>query len=231
MQRQFVAEHVGAAFRAEALRVVARSIRGSAGPAFLIATQVHHAIDVLAILCLGGADDALHLIAASHYGLSRQRPGQIANHLSALSGRARSGGADSLARLAASTGCVMTGAPTAAMSCSSSLARGMRGGRFARSISSPSLPICARSRRGGRWFDSGGLAFCLAHRLRQRLGLVGAADVAETRVGAQFRAALDTPHGDNSFVSTVTTPHGSSQGLLGRSQRLLPQSQNVQTGV
>src|SRR5690348_3462154 len=30
---------------------------------------------------------------------------------------------------------------------------------------------------------------------------------------------------------TVTTPHGSSRGLLGRSQRLLPQSQNVQTRV
>jgi hypothetical protein len=50
--------------------------------------------------------------------------------------------------------------------------------------------------------NNGGLSFGLARRLRQRLGLVGSADVAETRVRAQFRAALDTSHGDNSFIST-----------------------------
>ena len=32
-------------------------------------------------------------------------------------------------------------------------------------------------------------------------------------------------------IAKVTTPHGSSRGLLGRSQRLLPQSQQVQAGV
>ena len=191
-----MAEHVGAAFRAEALRIVARGVRRPAGPAFLIATQVHHAIDVLAILRLGGADDALHLIAASHYGLFRQRPGQIANHLSALSGRARSGGAirwrdssfdwlcDDRRANRRNVLLVVAGAWDA--------------WRTLRALDLVAIASCLRerSRRGGRWLDGGGLAFGLAHRLRQRLGLVGAADVAETRVRAQFRAALDTPHGD-----------------------------------